>query len=74
MKKIGSAIRVISPFCCVLLSCMTFLSLVAQAEPAANVHDAAVQAIESNPEVQASWHALKAASHQVGEVRAGYLP
>jgi adhesin transport system outer membrane protein len=46
----------------------------AEAAPAANVHDAAIQAIESNPDVQASWHVFNAASYQVGEARAGYLP
>ncbi|MES2674069.1 MAG: TolC family outer membrane protein [Pseudomonadota bacterium] len=42
--------------------------------PASNVHDAVVQAIETNPDVQASWHAFKAATYQVSEARAGYLP
>jgi adhesin transport system outer membrane protein len=55
-------------------SCLAFFSFVASAEPAANVHDAAIQAIESNPDVQASWHTFKAAGHQVGEAKAGYLP
>ncbi|RYF50467.1 MAG: agglutination protein [Cytophagaceae bacterium] len=46
----------------------------ANADSAANVHDAVLQAIEYNPDVQASWHTFKAASFQVGEARAGYLP
>jgi len=74
MMKIGSAVRVGSLFHRVVLSCLALSSLAAYAEPASNVHDAAVQAIESNPDLQASWHAFKAASYQVGEARAGYLP
>ena len=72
--KIGSAVRVGSLFTCAFVSCLAFSSLVVHAEPASNVHDAAVQALESNPDVQASWHAFKAASYQVGEARAGYMP
>lgn len=41
---------------------------------ATNIHDAAIQAIETNPDVQASWHAFKAAGYQVREARSGYLP
>ncbi|MET0357079.1 MAG: TolC family outer membrane protein [Cellvibrio sp.] len=44
------------------------------AAPATNVHDVVVQAIEANPDLQASYHAFKAAAYQVGEARAGYLP
>jgi outer membrane protein, adhesin transport system len=36
--------------------------------------DAALQAIESNPDVQASWHEFKAAALDVRVARAGYLP
>jgi outer membrane protein, adhesin transport system len=74
MMKTGSAIRVSYLSYCAFLSCLAFPSLLAHAEPAANIHTAAIQAIESNPDVQASWHAFKAASHQVGEAKAGYLP
>jgi adhesin transport system outer membrane protein len=74
MMKIGSAVRVSSLFYRAFFSCLVLSSMAAHAEPAANVHDAATQAIESNPDVQASWHAFKAAGHQVGEVKAGYLP
>lgn len=74
MMKTGSAIRVSSFSYCAFFSCLAFASLLAHAEPAANIHDAAIQAIESNPDIQASWHAFKAASHQVGEAKAGYLP
>lgn len=71
--KIGSAVGVSSLFYRTLL-CFAFTSLVAHADPAANPHDAALQAIESNPDIQASWHAFKASSYQVGEARAGYMP
>jgi adhesin transport system outer membrane protein len=74
MMKIGSAARVSPLFCRLLLSWLALSGVIANAEPAANVHDAAIQAIESNPDVQASWHAFKAAGHQVGEAKAGYLP
>lgn len=74
MMKIGSAVRVSPLSYCAFFSCLAFASFLAHAEPAANIHDAAIQAIESNPDVQASWHAFKAASHQVGEAKAGYLP
>jgi adhesin transport system outer membrane protein len=74
MMKIGSAGRVRALSYRAFFSCLAFLSCVAHAEPAANIHDAAIQAIESNPDIQASWHALKAAGHQVGEAKAGYLP
>lgn len=72
--KIGLAVSVPSLFFRAFVSCLAFSSFFAHAEPASNVHDAAIQAIESNPDVQASWHAFKAASFQVGEARAGYMP
>jgi adhesin transport system outer membrane protein len=72
--KIGSAVCVSSPLFRAFVSCVAFSSLFAQAEPASKVHHAALQAIESNPDLQASWHTFKAASYQVGEARAGYLP
>lgn len=54
--------------------CLALISFPVFSAQAANVHDAALQAIEYNPDVQASWHAFTAASYQVGEARAGYLP
>src|SRR4051812_25790713 len=57
-----------------VLGCLAFLSAASFAEPAANVHDAVIQAIESNPDLQASYHTFRAASFQVGEARSGYLP
>lgn len=44
------------------------------AEAATNVHDAVIQAIEFNPDVQASWHTFKSSAYQVKEARSGYLP
>ncbi len=41
---------------------------------AATVKDAALAAIETNPDVQASWHEFKASAADVGVARAGYLP
>lgn len=53
-------------------SFLTFSSMVfAQA---GSVKDAALKAIESNPEVQASWHEFKASALDVRVARAGYLP
>jgi len=72
--KIGLAFSPCSLFFRFLVSCFIFFSLSSQAEPASNVHDAATQAIESNPDLQASWHAFKAASYQVGEARSDYFP
>ncbi len=72
--KIGSAVSVGSQFIRTLIGCLTLSSFMVQAAPASNVHDAVVEAIESNPEVQASWHTFNAATYQVGEVRAGYMP
>jgi adhesin transport system outer membrane protein len=47
----------------------------AQSQLAANnVKDAALQAIESNPDIQASWHEFRAAIQDVRVARAGYLP
>jgi len=51
------------------LSCVA-----ANAEPASNIHDVVTKAIEANPDLQASYHAFRAANYQVGEARAGYLP
>lgn len=41
---------------------------------AGTVKDAALKALESNPDVQASWHEFKAAAFDVRVARAGYLP
>ncbi len=38
------------------------------------VKDVALQAIEANPDVQASWHSFKATVEDVKVARAGYLP
>lgn len=41
---------------------------------AGSVKEAALKALESNPDVQASWHEFKAAAFDVRVARAGYLP
>lgn len=59
----------------VLMSMFVFVGqAAAQSVVANNVKDAALQAIESNPDVQASWHAFSAAAQEVRVARAGYLP
>lgn len=72
--KIGLTVGVSSLYIRVFVSCFALSSLYVQAAPASNVHDAAIQAIESNPDVQTNWHTFKAAGYQVGEARAGFMP
>ena len=57
-----------------LFMCANMVIPFANAASATNVHDAVVQALETNPDVQASWHSFNAAAFQVKEARAGYLP
>jgi adhesin transport system outer membrane protein len=58
-----------------LMSAFTFSAQVtAQTAAANNVKDAALQAIEFNPDVQASWHEFTAAEQEVRIARSGYLP
>jgi adhesin transport system outer membrane protein len=58
-----------------LISVFAFAGQVAaQSSAANNVKDAALQAIESNPDVQASWHEFSASAQDVRVARAGYLP
>lgn len=58
-----------------LISIFSFTDQVAAQDSAANnVKEAALQAIESNPDVQASWHEFSASTHDVRVARAGYLP
>lgn len=58
-----------------LMSALGCAAQVAAQSPTANtVKDAALQAIESNPDVQASWHTFSAAAQEVRIARAGYLP
>ncbi len=45
-----------------------------QAQTAGDARSAVLKALETNPDVQARFHAFKAAGHQVREARAGYLP
>lgn len=59
----------------VLISICAFSGQIAAQTVATNtVKDAALQAIESNPDVQASWHEFSAAAYDVRVARAGYLP
>ncbi len=52
-----------------------FLAFNAQAQSTSvTLADVARQAIESNPEVQASWHAFLASDHDVDFARGGYRP
>ncbi len=56
---------------------LLFLSLYALSSSIfaqSTVKDAALKAIESNPDVQASWHEFKASALDVRVARAGYLP
>lgn len=46
----------------------------AQAEPAEPMREAAMEAVLSNPDVQARWHAFRAAGEQQREARGGFLP
>lgn len=46
----------------------------AQSAGDGSVKAAVLKAIETNPNVQASWHGFKASGHEVSEARAGYLP
>jgi len=71
MKNVGLRLTRSILIARALISGFALLSLHIRAE---SVHDVVLKAIESNPEVQASWHTFKAASYQVGEARAGYLP
>ena len=47
--------------------------VVAQATPN-TIKDVTLQALDSNPEVQAAWHEFKAATQDVRVARGGYLP
>lgn len=48
--------------------------LLAAGAQAQTAKDAALQAIENNPDVQASWHTFTAAEQEVKVAKAGYLP
>lgn len=72
--KIGLSVSARSLIFRSFASYLCLASAISLAAPAVNIHDAAVQAIESNPDVQAAWHTFKAATYQVGEARSGYMP
>lgn len=50
------------------------MAVQAQKPPASSVTEAVLQAIEYNPDVQASYHAFRASAHDVTIARAGWLP
>ncbi|MCB1960458.1 MAG: TolC family protein, partial [Rhodocyclaceae bacterium] len=58
----------------VLLAVLLSTSPLALAAPAATVQEAVQRAVISNPEVQASWHAFRAAQEEQEVARGGYYP
>ncbi|MFN2382246.1 MAG: channel protein TolC, partial [Guyparkeria sp.] len=50
------------------------LTATAQADQPNDLATVVQQAIESNPEVQANWHAFVSSGHDVDVARGGYLP
>lgn len=56
------------------LCIFSLIALSALGVQAATVKDAVLTAIETNPDVQASWHEFKASAADVRVARAGYLP
>jgi len=74
MMRIGTAGRASLRVSRMFFSGLALYSAVVHAESASNIHDVVVQALEANPDLQARYHAFTAASYQVGEARAGYLP
>lgn len=50
------------------------ISLLSGGTQAQSLRDSVLKAIESNPDVQANWHAYKASIHDIRVARAGYLP
>lgn len=68
----GHLSRVVQSF---LLMSVSLVSAQLNAQEAPNtVKDVALQALETNPEVQAAWHEFKAAAQDVRVARGGYLP
>jgi len=57
-----------------ILTAMGLYSALAAAQPTVTLQDAVKKAIESNPEVQARWHALLASQHEQDVARGGYFP
>ena len=57
-----------------LVPALLFPPLIAAAAPAATVREAVQRAVISNPEVQASWHAFRAAQEEQEVARGGYRP
>jgi adhesin transport system outer membrane protein len=51
-----------------------FPAILVEAQTPTDAKSAVLKALETNPDVQARFHAFKASGHQVREARAGYLP
>lgn len=52
---------------------LMFVSLASFAQ-VGSLKEAVLEAVEHNPDVQASWHVFQAAGHEVRVARSGYLP
>ena len=74
MMKISTGSRVNVWLSRIAFGYLAMSGFTANAQPAANIHDVVTKAIEANPDLQARYHAFRAATYQVGEARAGYLP
>ncbi len=53
---------------------LSVLACSAMAGPALTIRDAAQKAIMTSPEVEARWHAFRAATEEQGSARAGFMP
>lgn len=71
MKIINAPRKLLA--CLVASSCLISATAYAQM-PSATIADVARKAIETNPEVQASWHAFLASGHDTEFARGGYRP
>lgn len=60
--------------CLMLMSILVFSGHIAAQATSNTVKDVALQALDSNPDVQAAWHEFKAATQDVRVARGGYLP
>ena len=67
-------LQVVSVVMAALTGAAVLTTTVAHAQDTTTIRDVALQAIETNPEVQANWHAFRAAAEDVSVARGGYLP
>lgn len=73
MNKLKASFSRLGKLClCVSLS--TFPAVLVEAQTPTDAKSAVLKALETNPDVQARFHAFKASGYQVREARAGYLP